>query len=165
MKVTFKGEPVTLSGKELNVGDDAPIVRLKGNDLGSVMVGGKKDKIQVINVVPSLDTPVCAEQTRVFNKRLAENNNVEVFVVSMDLPFAQGRFCSVEGIKHVRALSDFIHKELGEKYGVLVKDSPLEGLLARAVFIIGLDGKIIYKEICEEITNEPDYEKAINAVK
>lgn len=164
MEVTFKGEAVKLSGVELNIGDNAPLVRLKGNDLGSVIVGGKQDKIQVINVVPSLDTPVCAEQTRVFNKRLAEKNNVEVFVVSMDLPFAQGRFCSVEGIKHVRAVSDFANREFGEKYGLLVEDSPLEGLLARAVFIVDLDGKIIYKEICSEITNEPDYEKAINAI-
>lgn len=165
MKVTFKGDPVKLAGVELNVGDDAPLVRLKGNDLGSVTVGGKKDKIQVINVVPSLDTPVCAQQTRTFNEKLANNNNAEVFVVSMDLPFAQGRFCSVEGIKNVRALSDFTYKEFGKKYGVLVEDSVLEGLLARAIFIVGLDGKIIYKEICNEITNEPDYEKAINAIK
>lgn len=165
MTVTFKGDPVNLSGKELNVGDDAPVVRLKGNDLGSVMIGGKKDKVQVINVVPSLDTPVCAEQTRTFNKRLSDNNNVEVFVVSMDLPFAQGRFCSVEGINNVRALSDFNYRELGEKYGVLIGDSPLEGLLARAVFIVGLDGKIIYKEVCNEITNEPNYDKAIEAIR
>ena len=165
MKVTFKGEDVKLFGVELNVGDDAPVVRLKGNDLGSVIVGGKKDKIQVINVVPSLDTPVCAKQTREFNERLAEKNNVDVFVISMDLPFAQGRFCSVEGIKNVRALSDFNNREFGKKYGVLIEDSALEGLLARAVFIVGLDGKIIYKELCNEITNEPDYEKAINAIK
>lgn len=165
MNVTFKGEAVKLVGKQVNVGEDAPIVRLKGNDLGSVIIGGKKDKIQVINVVPSLDTPVCAKQTRIFNEKLSENNNVDVFVVSMDLPFAQTRFCSVEGIKNVKAVSDFNYRELGEKYGVLIGDSPLEGLLTRAVFVVDLNGKIVYKEICSEITNEPDYNKAIEAVK
>lgn len=165
MSVKFKGSPVKLVGDEIKVGDFAPSVKLKGNDLGYVLVGGKKDKVQVINVVPSLDTPVCQIQTKHFNKEAASLPNVEVFVVSMDLPFAQGRFCSVEGIENVKALSDFKNKEFGNKYGVLIDDSPLSGLLARAVFVIDESGKVIYKEICEEITNEPNYENALKAIK
>lgn len=165
MSVKFKGSPVKLVGDEIKVGDFAPSVKLKGNDLGYVLVGGKKDKVQVINVVPSLDTPVCQIQTKQFNKEAANLPNVEVFVVSMDLPFAQGRFCSVEGIDNVKALSDFRNKEFGNKYGVLIDDSPLSGLLARAVFVVDENGKVIYKELCEEITNEPNYENALNAIK
>lgn len=165
MSVKFKGSPVKLVGDEIKVGDFAPSVKLKGNDLGYVLVGGKKDKVQVINVVPSLDTPVCQIQTKQFNKEAANLPNVEVFVVSMDLPFAQGRFCSVEGIENVKALSDFRNKEFGNKYGVLIDDSPLSGLLARAVFVVDENGKVIYKELCEEITNEPNYENALNAIK
>lgn len=165
MSVKFKGSPIKLVGDEIKVGDFAPSVKLKGNDLGYVLVGGKKDKVQVINVVPSLDTPVCQIQTKQFNKEAANLPNVEVFVVSMDLPFAQGRFCSVEGIENVKALSDFKNKEFGNKYGVLIDDSPLSGLLARAVFVIDESGKVIYKEICEEITNEPNYENALKAIK
>lgn len=165
MSAKFKGSPVKLVGDEIKVGDFAPSVKLKGNDLGYVIVGGKKDKIQVLNVVPSLDTPTCQVQTKRFNTEAANFPNVEVFVISMDLPFAQGRFCSVEGIKNVRALSDFRNKEFGTKYGVLIDDSPLSGLLTRAVFVIDESGKVIYREICEEITNEPNYEAALNAIK
>ena len=165
MSVKFKGSPVKLVGDEIKVGDFAPSVKLKGNDLGYVIVGGKKDKIQVINVVPSLDTPVCQVQTKHFNKEAASLPNVEVFVVSMDLPFAQGRFCSVEGIENVKALSDFRSREFGNRYGVLIDDSPLSGLLTRAVFVVDESGKVIYKEICEEITNEPDYNAALEAIK
>ncbi len=165
MSAKFKGSPVKLVGDEIKVGDFAPSVKLKGNDLGYVIVGGKKDKIQVLNVVPSLDTPTCQVQTKRFNTEAANFPNVEVFVISMDLPFAQGRFCSVEGIKNVRALSDFRNKEFGTKYGVLIDDSPLSGLLTRAVFVIDESGKVIYREICEEITNEPNYEAALEAIK
>lgn len=165
MSAKFKGSPVKLVGDEIKVGDFAPSVKLKGNDLGYVIVGGKKDKIQVLNVVPSLDTPTCQVQTKRFNTEAANFPNVEVFVISMDLPFTQGRFCSVEGIKNVRALSDFRNKEFGTKYGVLIDDSPLSGLLTRAVFVIDESGKVIYREICEEITNEPNYEAALEAIK
>lgn len=165
MSVKFKGSPVKLVGDEIKVGDFAPSVKLKGNDLGYVLVGGKKDKVQVINVVPSLDTPVCQIQTKHFNKEAASFPNVEVFVVSMDLPFAQGRFCSVEGIENVKALSDFRNKEFGNKYGVLIDDSPLSGLLTRAVFVVDENGKVIYRELCEEITSEPNYQAALEAIK
>lgn len=164
MSVNFKGVPVKLAGKELNVGEFAPTAKLKGNDLGSIIVGGKRDKIQVLNVVPSLDTPVCAMQTKTFNQKAASLPNVEVYVISMDLPFAQGRFCSVEGISNIKALSDYRYREFGEKYGVLIDDSPLGGLLARAIFIVDTEGKIIYKELCEEITKEPNYDEALKVL-
>lgn len=165
MNAKFQGSSVKLVGQEVKVGDDAPVVTLKGKDLNPVVVGGKKDKVQVINVVPSLDTPVCAIQAKTFNQKAAEHKDVEVFVVSMDLPFAQGRFCSTEGIENLQVLSDFNKKEFGEKYGVLIGDSPLEGLLTRAVFVIDKNGKVVHREICEEITNEPDYEAALNVLK
>lgn len=165
MNVKFQGNPVKLTGKEVRVGDNAPVVTLKGKDLSPVSVGGKKDKIQVINVVPSLDTPVCAIQAKTFNQKASEHKDVEVFVVSMDLPFAQGRFCSTEGIENLQVLSDFNKKEFGEKYGVLINDSALEGLLTRAVFVIDKEGRVVYREICEEITNEPDYEAVLNTLK
>lgn len=165
MSVTFKGTPVKLAGNEIKVGDAAPKVALVGGDLGVVEVGGKKDKIQVLNIVPSLDTPVCALQAKTFNQEAASLPNVEVSVISMDLPFAQGRFCSTEGISNLKTLSDFRNKDFGKTYGLLIADSPLEGLLARAVIVINTNGEVIYKELCSEITSEPNYQAALNAIK
>ncbi|HIV48269.1 thiol peroxidase [uncultured Helicobacter sp.] len=165
MSVTFKGNAVTLSGKTLNVGDNAPKVDLVAGDLSLKGVGGASEKFQVINVVPSLDTGVCATQARTFNQKAASLPNTEVFVISLDLPFAQGRFCSTEGIDKVVALSDFRAKAFGEAYGVVLADSPLAGLLTRAVFVVDPNGKIVHKEIVSEITNEPNYDAALGAVK
>ncbi|PAF43139.1 thiol peroxidase [Helicobacter sp. 11S02596-1] len=165
MPVTFKNNPVKISGKELNIGDFAPEVALVGKDLSVSKIGGAKGVYQIINVVPSLDTGVCATQTRKFNQKAASLSNAQVYVVSMDLPFAQGRFCATEGIENLSVWSDFRNKDFGQNYGVLLADGPLEGLLSRAVFVIDPDGKIVYKEICAEITNEPDYEAPIQAIK
>lgn len=162
---TFKGNAVTLAGKEVKVGDKAPKVDLVAGDLSLKSVGGASGKYQVINVVPSLDTGVCATQTRKFNEKAASLPNTEVFVVSLDLPFAQGRFCSTEGIKNVVALSDFRNKEFGNAYGVILADSPLQGLLTRAVFVVNPNGEVVHKEIVSEITTEPNYDAALNAVK
>ncbi|PZT48021.1 lipid hydroperoxide peroxidase [Helicobacter valdiviensis] len=163
--VTFKGSEVTLKGKEINVGDNAPEVDLVAGDLSVKSVGGASGKFQVINVVPSLDTGVCAMQTRKFNEKAATLPNTEVFVVSLDLPFAQGRFCTTEGIKNVVALSDFKEKAFGEAYGVLLGSSPLAGLLSRAVFVVNPEGKVVYKELVAEITTEPNYEAALASLK
>lgn len=165
MSVKFKGTPAKLKGAALKVGDSVPEVKLVGKDLSEVKVGGAQGKTQVINIVPSLDTGVCAMQTRKFNEKAASLPNAVVYVVSMDLPFAMGRFCSTEGIENVVPASDFVQKELGEKYGLLLEDSPLKGLLTRAVLVVDGAGKLVYQEICDEITNEPNYEAAINAVK
>ncbi len=162
---TFKGNAVILTGKEVKVGDKAPKVDLVAGDLSLKSVGGASGKYQVINVVPSLDTGVCATQTRKFNEKAASLPNAEVFVISLDLPFAQGRFCSTEGIKNVVALSDFRNKEFGNAYGVILADSPLQGLLTRAVFVVNPNGEVVHKEIVSEITTEPNYDAALNAVK
>lgn len=163
--VTFKGNAVSLKGKEVNVGDSAPKVELIAGDLSTKSVGGASGKFQIINVVPSLDTGVCATQTRKFNEKATSLSNAEVFVVSLDLPFAQGRFCSIEGIQNVVALSDFKNKAFGESYGVILAGSPLEGLLTRAVFVVNPEGKVVHKEIVSEVTNEPNYDAALAAVK
>lgn len=165
MKPKFQGTPVKLVGNTLNVGDCAPVVKLKTKDLAVFEVGGKKDKIQLINVVPSLDTPVCVKQAKEFNAKAASLSNVELSLVSVDLPFAQGRFCSTESVNNLNVLSDFVEKEFGQKYGVLIGDSPLEGLLTRAVFVVGTCGKVLYKQVCEEITNEPNYQEILEFLK
>lgn len=146
MTVNFKGKAVKIA-KDLKIGEDAPKLSLKGKDLGEVKIGEGE---QIIMSVPSLDTPVCSSQAREFNKKLASFGK-EVVVVSMDLPFAQGRFCSAEGIDNLLVASDFLSKDFGKKYGVLMEDGPLEGMLARAVFVVK-NGKIVYKELASEVT-------------
>ncbi|WP_305862551.1 thiol peroxidase [Helicobacter cholecystus] len=162
MKPTFQGNPVSLVGNILNIGENAPEVTLPGKDLNEVKVGGVSEKYQIINVVPSLDTGVCAMQTKKFNTEASKLPNAEVFVISMDLPFAQGRFCSTEGIEDLTVLSDFRNKEFGEKYGLLINDTALKGLLTRAVIVIDPEGKIIYQEVVPEITTEPNYQAVLN---
>lgn len=165
MEVKFKGTPAKLSSNTIKVGDNAPKVALVAKDLSQVEVGGASGGYQIINVVPSLDTGVCATQTRKFNEEAAKLTNAKVYVVSLDLPFAQGRFCSTEGIENVIALSDFKAKDFGKSYGLILESSPLAGLLTRAVIVVNPEGKAIHVEVCEEITNEPDYQKALGAVK
>lgn len=160
----LKGHPVQLGGTELNLGDLAPKIALVAKDLSEKSVGGASGKYQIINVVPSLDTGVCATQTRKFNEKAAALPEVEVFVVSMDLPFAQGRFCATEGIENLTVLSDFRSKSFAQNYGMLLADGPLAGVTARAVFVVDPAGKIIYKELVPEITEEPNYELALGAI-
>ncbi|MBK1971993.1 thiol peroxidase [Campylobacter sp. 2018MI35] len=152
--VNFKGSLVKLKGNSLEVGASAPKVKLKAKDLSDVNIA-EEGKTQIILSLPSLDTPVCATEAREFNQKIASYKNAQVIVVSMDLPFAMGRFCSTEGIDNIIVASDFVAKEFGEKYGVLIADGALEGLLARAVFVIK-EGKIVYKELVNEITEMPN---------
>lgn len=161
----FHGDAVKLFGSSLKVGDSAPSVQLVGKDLSAVQVGGAQGVYQIINVVPSLDTGVCAVQARTFNQKAASLPNAKVFVVSVDLPFAQGRFCATEGIENLVVASDFVEKEFGKKYGLLLESSPLRGVLTRAVIVLDPQGKVVYQEICDEITSEPNYDNALNAVK
>ncbi|EAK5748160.1 thiol peroxidase [Campylobacter lari] len=151
--VLFKGNKVNLKGNNIQVGDMAPNITLKAKDLSGIEIA-PKGKTQIIISVPSLDTPVCATEAREFNKKAAASG-VEVIVVSMDLPFAMGRFCSTEGIDNLTVASDFVSKEFGEKYGVLMSDGPLEGILARAVFVVK-DGMVAYKELVNEVTELPN---------
>jgi thiol peroxidase len=164
-KTMFNNTEVTLSGNELNVGDDAPVVTAIGTDLNDVVVGGAKDKIQLIITVPSLDTGTCAAETRRFNADVDNLDICETTVISMDLPFASERFCSTEGIQNLSVASDYVEKEVSKAYGVLMDDNKLKGLSARAVFVIDRSGKIVYKEIVSEVTAEPNYDAALEAIK
>lgn len=165
MEVKFKGNSAILSPNTIKVGDKAPKVSLVSKDLSSVEIGGASGQYQIINVVPSLDTGVCAMQTRRFNQEASKLSNTKVYVVSMDLPFAQGRFCSTDSIENLTTLSDFVNKDFGKAYGLLLESSPLKGLLTRAVIIVNPQGEVSYAEVCEEITNEPNYDNAIKALK
>ncbi len=164
-KTTFKGTPVQLAGHELKVGDKAPCVIAIGTDLSDVEIGGAKNKIQLILTVPSLDTDTCAAETRRFNVDVNNLDICETTVVSMDLPFAADRFCSTEGIENLTVASDYIDKEVSKAYGVLMDESKLKGLSARAVFVIDRSGTVVYKEIVPEVTDEPNYEAALDAIK
>jgi thiol peroxidase len=161
----LKGNIVNLTGTEIKVGDAAPAVTLPNKGLENKIVGGAKEKAQLLIVVPSLDTAVCATETRNFNTKAASIDGLEIYVVSMDLPFAAGRFCSTEGIENLDVLSDFRTKEFASKYGMLIADGALAGITARAVFVVGKDGKVAYKELVPEITEEPQYDAALEAAK
>ena len=162
----LKGNEVRLAGNEVNVGDKAPeVVVVNSDGLADKKVGGAQDKAQLLVVVPSLDTPVCATETRKFNEEVAKIEGVDTTVISMDLPFAAGRFCSTEGIKNLTVASDFRNKDFANAYGVLIADGPLAGVTARAIFVIGKDGTVVYKQLVPEITEEPEYEEALEAAK
>ncbi len=162
---TFKGTTVNLAGNELNVGDKAPSVVAIGTDLSDVEIGGAKDNIQLIITVPSLDTDTCAAETRRFNQEVNDLDICETTVVSMDLPFASQRFCTTEGISNLTVTSDYIDKDVSKAFGVLMADNKLKGLSARAVFVIDRNGEVVYKEIVPEVTDEPNYEAALEAIK
>ena len=161
----FKGQPVKLIGEFIQVGKVAPDFELVKSDLSSFALKDLKGKNIVLNIFPSLDTGVCATSVRKFNKMAAGMKDTVVLAISKDLPYAQGRFSTTEGIENVIPLSDFRFSDFDESYGVRMADGPLAGLLARAVVVIGKDGKVAYTELVPEITQEPDYEKALAAVK
>ena len=162
----LKGNVVNLAGNEVKVGDKAPEITVVNSDgLADKVVGGAQGKKQLIVVVPSLDTPVCATETRQFNTKAAELGDVDVTIVSMDLPFAAGRFCSTEGIDNLTVASDFRNKEFANAYGVLIADGALAGVTCRAIFAVDAEGTVTYKELVPEITAEPDYDAALAAVK
>ena len=155
--VTMKGQPLTLVGRGIKVGDLAPDAVLAANDLSEVELSSYRNKVCVIYSVPSLDTSVCDESARRFNEEAAElSDDVVVIVVSCDLPFAQKRWCGAAGIENVITLSDHRNTSFGAAYGVLIKELRL---LTRAVFIVGKDGIIRYEEVVPEIADKPDFEK------
>ncbi|MDD4101338.1 MAG: thiol peroxidase [Kiritimatiellae bacterium] len=163
-KVTFKGSPVATVGDLPAVGVAAPAFTLAGNDLSDVTLDGFAGKTVVLNIFPSIDTPVCAASVRRFNAEAAALGETVVLCVSADLPFAHGRFCSVEGLDKVVPLSVFRAAEFGRDYGVAVSEGPLRGLLSRAVVIIDETGTVKYTQQVAEITEEPDYEAALRAL-
>lgn len=160
--VTMRGKPFTLIGPELKVGDKAPDFKLVANDLSEVTLDNFKGKTVVISVVVSLDTPVCDLQTRRFNEEAkTKQDGIAVLTVSADLPFAQARWCGASHSDEVKTLSDYREVSFGKNYGVLIEELRL---LARAVFIIGPDGKLIYVEYLKEMTEHPDYDRALSAI-
>ncbi|WP_291530196.1 thiol peroxidase [Bacteroides sp. UBA939] len=161
----FKGEPVNTIGEFIKVGVFAPNFELVKTDLSSFSLKELKGKNVILNIFPSLDTSVCATSVRKFNKLAAGLSDTVVLAISKDLPFAHARFCTIEGIENVIPLSDFRPSDFDENYGIRMADGPLNGLLARAVVVIGKDGKVTYTELVPEITQEPDYDKAIRFVK
>lgn len=161
--VTMKGNPLTLSGNQVKVGDPAPDFEVVANDLSGVKLSSFSGKTCLISSVPSLDTSVCDTQTRKFNKEAGKlGDDVIVLTISMDLPFAQARWCGAAGVDKVQTLSDYRKAEFGNAFGVLIQELRL---LARAVFIVDSKGIIRYIQIVDELTNEPDYADAIEALK
>jgi thiol peroxidase len=161
----FKGTDVTLEGTQLEVGDMAPVVTIVGADLEDIEVGGSNDQVQLIISVPSLDTATCAAETRRFNEEVGALDICTTTVVSMDLPFASAKFCTTEGIDNLVVGSDYVEKDFGKAYGVLMSDNKLKGLLARTVFVVDRNGIIVYKQVVPEVTSEPDYEEVLEAIK
>ncbi len=162
-EITFQGNPLTLLGSAVKVGDSAPDVALLGNDLSPVQLSNYKGKVCVISVVPSLDTPVCDMQTRKFNEEAGNlGENVAILTLSMDLPFAQARWCGAAGVDKVATLSDHRDAAFGEAFGLLIKELRL---LARAVLVVDQDGIIQYHQLVKEVTEEPDYSAVLEAVK
>lgn len=159
---TLKGNPLTLVGPELKVGDKAPEFSALAGDLSSVTLASSKGKTRLILSVPSLDTPVCDAETRRFNDEASKTPGVETLVISVDLPFAQGRFCQTAGIKNLKTLSDHRDTSFGKAYGTLIKEARL---LARAIFVVGADDKIQYVQYVKEVTDHPNYDAALNALK
>ncbi|MDX2379343.1 MAG: thiol peroxidase [Acidimicrobiia bacterium] len=159
-QVTLGGNTVNTSGELPAVGSTAPPFSLTGSDLSDIAHDDYAGRSLVLNIFPSIDTPTCAQSVRTFNARAADFDDATVLCVSADLPFAQGRFCGVEGIENVSAASTF-RSSFGADYGVTLTDGKLAGVLARAVVVIGPDGVVKHTELVGEIANEPDYDAAL----
>lgn len=163
--VTFKGTPLTLVGEEVQVGQQAPDFKVLyfEDGLQAITPADLQGKASIISVVPSLDTPVCAIQTKKFNQELAAmGDKVNALTVSLDLPFAQGRFCGAEGVSVFRTGSDYQDRNFGHNWGTLIDELKLH---ARAVFVLDADGKVVHAQVVKEVTDEPDYDAALTALK
>ena len=159
--VTFQGNPLTLVGDLPEIGDTAPDFSVLANDLSEVTPADSDGRIRIISTVPSLDTPVCDIQTRRFNEEAASLGDVSILTISMDLPFAQARWCGAAGVSAVQTLSDHRDASFGSAFGVLIKELRL---LARAAFVVDPQRKIRYTQLVKEITQEPDYAEVLGAV-
>lgn len=163
-QITFKGNPVQTSGSVPKVGTQAPDFNLTKSDLSSATLAEFKGKKLVLNIFPSLDTPVCASSVRRFNEVAAKLKDAAVLCISRDLPFAQNRFCAAEGLKNVITASEYKDSKFSDAYGVRIVDGPLAGLLSRAIVVVDASGKVTYTEQVPEIAQEPDYAKALAAL-
>lgn len=159
---TFLGKPVTLVGQQLQIGETAPDFTLTTTDLVQKSLSDFAGKKKVISVIPSIDTGICSTQTRTFNKELSDMEDTVVITVSADLPFAQARWCGVEGLERAVMMSDYYDNTFGKTYGLLMQEWHL---LARAVLILDEDNKLVYAEYLENVNSEPNYQAAIEAVK
>lgn len=159
---TFLGKPVTLVGQQLQIGETVPDFTLTTTDLAQKSLSDFAGKKKVISVIPSIDTGICSTQTRTFNKELSDMEDTVVITVSADLPFAQARWCGVEGLEHAVMMSDYYDNTFGKTYGLLMQEWHL---LARAVLILDENNKLVYAEYLENVNSEPNYQAAIEAVK
>lgn len=164
-EITFKGNPIHTSGNLPTVGEKAPSFALTAGDLSEKTLADFAGKNVVLNIFPSVDTGVCAQSVRTFNKEVSAADNTVVLCISKDLPFALSRFCAAEGLENVVTLSDFKTDEFANAYGVKMVDGPLNGLLSRAVVVINANGEVAYTEQVPEIGQEPDYKDALAAIK
>ena len=160
----FKGNPVHVDGQFPKVGDKAHAFKLIAGDLSEKSLADFAGKRKVLNIFPSIDTPVCQASVRRFNQDAAKMKNTVVLGISADLPFAQGRFCGAEGIQNVQMLSLMRGREFLRDYGVAIADGPLAGLAARAVVVLDTHDKVIHAELVDEITHEPNYDAALQAL-
>jgi thiol peroxidase len=163
--IKLKGNPITTQGELPKAGDQAPDFSLTRGDLKDVSLADFAGKKKILNIVPSLDTGVCAASARRFNQEAASIPNTVVLTISDDLPFAQKRFCEAEGIKEVVMLSELRSRDFGAAYGVRITSGPLAGLLSRAVVVLSEDNRVLYTEQVPEIAQEPDYDKALAAAR
>jgi thiol peroxidase len=163
--VTLGGNPITVAGNFPKQGDKAPDFSLTAKDLKDVSLRDFAGKRKVLNIVPSLDTPVCQTSTRTFNQKAGSAPNTVVLVISADLPFAASRFCTTEGLTNVTTLSTVRGRDFHGKYGVDIGDGPLKGLTARGVVVLDENDKVLYSELVPEIKQEPDYDAALAALK
>ena len=162
--ITLKGNKITTNGELPKIGAHAPDFRLVDASLKDLSLAEFAGKRKVLNIVPSLDTSVCATSTRKFNEKAAALKDTVVLVISADLPFAMKRFCETEGIKNVTPLSLMRSRNFAKDYGVLIQDGPLEGITARAVVVLDKNNKVLHAQLVPEIATEPDYEKALAAL-
>ncbi len=160
--ITFQGTPLTLLGEEIIVGAQAPSFTAVNTELAPISLDDYAGKVRVLSVMPSVDTPVCANQTRMFNKEAASMKDVVVLTLSVDLPFALGRFCAAEGIENAVTLSDYKELDFGLKYGFVLKELRL---LSRGVVVVDRDGVVRYVEYVKEVTDDPDFAAAVEAIR
>ena len=164
MKIALRGNPVNTSGELPKVGSKAPDFHLVNKDLKDVSLGDYKGKKKILNIYPSIDTPVCAMSTRKFNEHAKKHADTVIIMVSMDLPFAQTRFCGNEHLENVQTLSLMRGRDFADRYGVMLKDGPLAGVLARAVVVLDQDDKVVHTEMVPDISQEPNYDAALKAL-
>lgn len=163
--ITLKGNPIHTQGDVPKIGTRAPDFRLVDGSLGDKTLGDYKGKKKLLNIVPSLDTPTCALSTKKFNDFAKDHSDTVILIISADMPFAQGRFCGNENLKNVISLSLMRGGNFAKEYGVLIQDGPLAGITARAVVVIDENDTVVYTELVPEIADEPNYGKALAALK